>query len=206
MAKTKAKSLPAAGDTETRNKLLARVIMNPVTPHAALTQGLLSEISGGVLDQSEVRESLFDEVRAIKAGDLGSLERMLYAQSVTLNAVFVDMVRRSSANFGQHLGAMEVYMRLALKAQGQCRATLETLAAIKNPPVVYARQANFAAGPQQVNNGAIPHAAKNENAPNELLEGRHGKGERLDGGTASEAIGSDSALAAVGTINRAAKR
>ena len=27
------------------------------------------------------------------------------------------------------------YMRLALKAQAQCRATLETLATVKNPPV-----------------------------------------------------------------------
>ena len=38
-------------------------------------------------------------------------------------------------------------MKLALKAQNQCRMTLETLAAIKNPPVIYARQANFANGP-----------------------------------------------------------
>jgi hypothetical protein len=37
-------------------------------------------------------------------------------------------------------------MRLALKAQSQCRATLETLAQIKNPPVVLARQANIAQG------------------------------------------------------------
>ena len=49
--------------------------------------------------------------------------------------------------------AAETYVRLALKAQAQCRATLETLATIKNPPVVYARQANIAAGRQQVNNG-----------------------------------------------------
>ena len=42
-------------------------------------------------------------------------------------------------------------MRLSLKAQGQCRATLETLAVIKNPPV-FAHQANIAHGPQQVNN------------------------------------------------------
>lgn len=42
------------------------------------------------------------------------------------------------------------FTRLALKAQGQCRATVETLAAIKNPPVVFARQANIAHGPQQV--------------------------------------------------------
>jgi hypothetical protein len=50
-------------------------------------------------------------------------------------------------------------MRLALKAQSQSRATVETLAAIKNPPVVYARQANFAAGHQQVNNG-VRHRAR----------------------------------------------
>lgn len=33
------------------------------------------------------------------------------------------------------------------------RATLETLAAIKNPPMVYPRQANLTTGPQQVNGG-----------------------------------------------------
>ena len=97
-------------------------------------------------------------------------------------------------------------MKLALKAQNQCRMTLETLAAIKNPPVIYARQANFANGPQQVNNGVIPHAAKNESAPNELFENKHGEGEWLDGGAPREAIGSDPAKAAVGAINRAAKR
>jgi len=44
-------------------------------------------------------------------------------------------------------------MRLALRAQSQCRATLETLAVIKNPTTVaYVRQANIANGPQQVNN------------------------------------------------------
>jgi hypothetical protein len=43
-------------------------------------------------------------------------------------------------------------MRMALKAQAQCRATLETLATIKNPSVVFARQANIAQGPQQANN------------------------------------------------------
>jgi hypothetical protein len=42
------------------------------------------------------------------------------------------------------------FTRLALKAQGQCRATIETLALMKNPPTVFARQANIAHGPQQV--------------------------------------------------------
>jgi hypothetical protein len=44
---------------------------------------------------------------------------------------------------------------MALKAQNQCRMSLETLATIKKPPVVFARQANINnGGQQQVNNGA----------------------------------------------------
>ena len=42
---------------------------------------------------------------------------------------------------------------MALRAQNQCRMTLETIATIKNPSVVFAKQANIAAGHQQVNNG-----------------------------------------------------
>jgi mRNA interferase RelE/StbE len=48
----------------------------------------------------------------------------------------------------------ERYLRLALRAQSQSRATWEALIAIKNPPPVgYLRQTNIAHGPQQVNNG-----------------------------------------------------
>lgn len=49
-----------------------------------------------------------------------------------------------------------------LKAQSQCRATLETLAAIKVGPAIFARQANIAHGPQQVNNGVIGYERAGE--------------------------------------------
>jgi hypothetical protein len=52
----------------------------------------------------------------------------------------------------ERLDVAERMMRPGLKAQGQSRATLETLAAIKNPPMVFARQANIVHGPQQVSN------------------------------------------------------
>jgi hypothetical protein len=62
-------------------------------------------------------------------------------------------------------------MQMVLKAQSQCRATLKTLATIKNPPVVFARQANIAQGPQQVNNemmrAAEPRAR--EDAPKKTI-------------------------------------
>lgn len=51
------------------------------------------------------------------------------------------------------LAHYEVFLKLALRAQSQCRATLEILALIKHPqPVAIVKQANIAAGPQQVNN------------------------------------------------------
>jgi len=54
---------------------------------------------------------------------------------------------------GEYIKAAETYMRLALKAQSQCARTIEVLAAMKNPPVVFAKQANISHGHQQVNNG-----------------------------------------------------
>jgi len=81
----------------------------------------------------------------------------------------------------------------------------ETLAAIKNPPTVSARQANIANGPQQVNNGvpALPEAprarALSESAPTELLEGHV---ERVDSGAPGAAGSSDPVLEAVAVLNR----
>ena len=98
---------------------------------------------------------------------------------------------------------LEGFMRMALRAQSQCRATLETLATIKNPPIVYAKQANFAAGHQQVNNGipALTQARENENQPSKLMEAHNGKW--LDTGTAGAAIGDNQAMATLGEIDRA---
>jgi hypothetical protein len=102
----------------------------------------------------------------------------------------------------------EAYMRMALKAQSNCRATIETLAAIKNPSVVFARQANIAQGPQQVNNAMMPApragAGKTEKRQNELSGGSN---ELLpDLRTPGAAIGSDPAMAAVAAFDRAKVR
>ena len=102
-------------------------------------------------------------------------------------------------------------MRLALKAQSQCRATVETLATIKNPPVVYAKQANFANGHQQVNNsrgfadaptGAPPAHGKTEIEPTKLLDGEQHGSTDLDAGTAATPARSDSTLETVAEVNR----
>lgn len=79
----------------------------------------------------------------------------------------------------------------------------ETLANIKNPPVVYARQANIANGPQQINN-SIPAASRVREekviSSNELLE--HQDGERLDTRTAGAASRAHTAIAVMGKIDQ----
>lgn len=138
------------------------------------------------LSLTDIARALNDRGEAVNSGDLTSLERMLTAQAVALNAMFTELARRGALNMGEHLGAAETYIRLALKAQSQSRATAETLAAIKNPPIVYARQMNVAHGPQQINNQTAPpqaanytqahasaHAGENVSQPNELSRGSH---------------------------------
>jgi hypothetical protein len=95
-------------------------------------------------------------------------------------------------------------MMFALKAQAQCRATLEALAEIKNPrPVSFVKQANISNGPQQVNNGtaaagqgAIAPAGEKEVSQSKLLEAQHGN--YLDAGAQGAAGRANPHLEAVG--------
>ena len=170
----------------------------------------------GELDITECARALKASVGAVKAGDLSAAEGMLMTQAVALNAIFGELARRAASNMGEYPDAFERYMRLALKSQGQCRATIETLATIKNPPVMFARQANINnGGQQQVNNGvpvpvagtlpaAASRAGKSESEQTELLEASDGQ--RLDIRAAGPAGGADSHMAPVGAIDRPAHR
>jgi hypothetical protein len=162
------------------------------------------------LSLMEFARELRDQGRAINRGDLAVPERMLNAQAVALNAMFGELARRAAMNMGEYLGASETYMRLALKAQSQCRATVETLAEMKNPHgVAFVKQANIAHGPQQVNNGgtapvsspgaAASCARDSKSEPSKLLE--HQDGEWLDPRAQSETGRTDTDMAAVGALN-----
>jgi seryl-tRNA(Sec) selenium transferase len=47
--------------------------------------------------------------------------------------MFTELARRAALNMGEYINAAERYGRLALKAQSNCRATLETLAKLHQP-------------------------------------------------------------------------
>jgi len=129
---------------------------------------------------------------------------MLTSQVIALNMVFANLIFR--AKDSRLMAHFEAYARLALRAQAQSRATVETLAQMKMP-TVFAKQANIANGHQQVNNvmGGEPaaRAGSLEAPPNKLLEAH---GERLDTGTATETGAGDPALAPVAALHRPAER
>jgi hypothetical protein len=174
----------------------ARNVIAP-TVRGAVTTHAFSAVFGE-FDLASLIEALAEQNRKVRDGSLSRAESLLMTQAQTLDAIFNELARRAAGNMGEYMNAMDRYLRLALKAQSQCRATLETLAALKNPPVIYAKQANIANGPQQVNNATSPARAGEKNViePNELLEQQHEQ--RLDTGTPSAAIGADSSMATVG--------
>ena len=153
-------------------------------------------------------KTLKDEV---ENGDLHSLERMLAEQAVSLNTIFTAFARRAWNTTS--LKQIEIDMRMALKAQNQCRATIDTLAQIKNPRhTLITKQANISNGPQQVNNTlnqpGQPESKIAENletAQNKLLSHAE-ENPYMDTGTARKAGGDDPAMATVDTIHRAKNR
>ena len=161
----------------------------------------------GELSLTECVAVLRETAQGLNDGDLSAAVTILAAQAVALNAMFGELARVGQANMFKAPDYADRYLRLAFKAQGQSRATLETLAAIKNPPVVFARQANIANGPQQVNNGSVPSPARTrvgetQTEQSKLLEAHDG--ERLDTGAQGSAGRANQDLAPLGTVHGAA--
>ena len=190
--------------SETAADARAHISLRP-TVQAAVTLMDFNK-SFGEMSINTLVDDLVKQCELVGDGDLGRAEALLTTQAHTLDAIFHNLARRAAPNVGEHPNAAETYLRLALKAQSQCRATLETLAAMKNPqPVAFVRQANIAHGPQQVNNGSASvagdfHARGTENRQNKLLEEPYGL--PLDHGTAEAASRVDTDLETVAPINR----
>lgn len=159
---------------------LARLALRPSVLSAAVVETYTKTLLGEQ-DLGSLIDSLSSGMTDLKTGDMARAEAMLYGQAHALQAIFTNLARQAASQ--EYLKQWEAYLRMAMKAQNQCRMTLETLAAIKNPPVVIARQANINnGGQQQVNNGRDTprdsRAEKYSTAKTELLEKDHGK--RLD--------------------------
>ena len=176
-------------DDEDPDEAIAKTLTMPEVGAAGTIRGL-----NDIHDVNALTKILSQQTADVVGGNMTRPEAMLLSQAHTLDALFNSLVMKGLNQ--SHMPHYESFLRLAYKAQAQCRSTLQTLSDIKNPSVVYARQANITNGNQQINNGvSAPRTQENQNYSNELLEHTHG--ERLDTREKGTASCINSELAAV---------
>ncbi|MFO0734215.1 MAG: hypothetical protein U0361_25275 [Nitrospiraceae bacterium] len=127
---------------------VAKVLTKPEVCAAAIIESW----QANTYDVNALAAELRRQTESVNGGDMSRAEGMLLSQAHALEAIFVNLARRATKQ--EYVRQWETYMRIALKAQSQCRATLEALSEIKHPrSVAFIQQANLTSGPQQVNNG-----------------------------------------------------
>ena len=188
-----------------RQSLRAHQILNrPTVMGLVATKAAAGKMLGDI-DDAELLAGTMSQVQAIKGGDLAPVEAMLYSQAKVLEALFTRLVHRGMAQ--DNIAPFQANMSLALKAQAQCRATLQTLVEAKQPrAVAFVKQANISQQ-QQVNNGAPAsraHAGEIPKPTNELLEdATHEQQQWMVPGAQAAPARGNPALEAVGAVNRA---
>ena len=129
---------------KSRDYMMAKVAADGIVGNARAVVSFGAQ-TFGELSLTDCALVLKETAREMNGGDLSAAVSMLAAQAVALNAIFGELARVGQANMFKAPEYADRYLRLAFKAQGQSRASLETLAAIKNPRV-----------PERVNDFATP--------------------------------------------------
>lgn len=109
--------------------LKAETVFHSLPRHAA-TGGMFAAKLFGQSNETTINDGvavLREACVATRAGDLSLQRDMLTAQAITLDGLFTELARRAAMNMGEYLDATDRFLRLALKAQAQSRATVETL-------------------------------------------------------------------------------
>ena len=177
---------PSGTDTEAMNQLMAQTV---ISPEFSASTVVMACSQSSAIDQQALMEQLRAQHAALALDNLAQAENMLISQSVALQGIFTTLASRAmTSNSPEQLQNM---LGLALRAQSGSRATLQALGELKNPRhATFVRQANFAQGPQQVNNAIAPartqeniavSANKLTGTSNELLEDTSAPGQAITG-------------------------
>lgn len=200
-----------------RSKLRRRKRTSSLAAAGGLANvGVITAYQGGLfkaedLDILECRHEVVKRIEQVNDGNTVHVVGLLMAQALALNSIFTKLAIQAAQVDERDPRKLETYMRLALKAQLQSRATLEALVAVGNPPVLFAQQANVAFGPQQVVNQGVPAATntpnppQNQTVPNELFEVSTHERTQMDAGATPATGREDPCMEPLGAINRAAK-
>ena len=116
-----------------RLKEIAEQAVDPCVTSSAVVTAFWGDVSGAI-DPQAGYEAVREQVQAVRDGGLSGVEATLTGQAIALNVIFAEMARRGQAALGRPGNASERYMRLAMRAQAQCRATLHELRDLAERP------------------------------------------------------------------------
>ena len=118
------------GMSVARLREIAAQAVDPCVTSSMVVAAFWEEARGSAIDPKAGYDVIRDEVDAVRDGTMAGAQATLVGQAMALNAIFAEMARRGGAMLGRPGNAAERYLRLAMKAQTQCRATLHALNAI----------------------------------------------------------------------------
>lgn len=113
---------------EASDQTMARTVTSPECLSASVLT-ICQNIDHSLI--TEMVGELRQQTAAIHVDDMSRAESMLIAQAHTLDGLFARLA--SNALNSSEMDKLERYMRLALKAQSQARATLQTLGELRRP-------------------------------------------------------------------------
>lgn len=138
---------------ETGAQAMARTLLEPHLRHALSASAYAGKVLGSDVEVPGIMDFV-DHVQEAtgkaEAGDLAIASRLLASQAITLDAMFTELARRAALNMSEYINAAESYGRLALRAQSNCRTTLEALAKLHQPREQTVRHVHVNDGGQAV--------------------------------------------------------
>ena len=138
---------------ETGAQAVARKLLEPTFKNAAAAAGFTGRMIGSEIEAPGISDYASHVQRVANEaaeGELAMASRILAAQAVALDSMFAELARRAALNMGEYMAASERYGRLALRAQSNCRTTLEALAKLHQPREQTVRHVHVNEGGQAV--------------------------------------------------------
>ena len=116
-----------------RLREIAEQAVDPCVTSSAVVAAFWEDVSGAI-DPQAGYEAVRDQVEAVRESGLSGAEATLTGQAIALNVIFAEMARRGQAALHRPGNAAEKYLRLAMRAQAQCRLTLHELRDLTERP------------------------------------------------------------------------
>jgi len=173
--------------------------LEKITDPSALGSGAIASIMERGDNSKAInaaKDGVEETLSKVKSGNLEDLEAILVNQVYVLNGLFNQLVMQGKASLNEPAvmrslpNHPKTMLNVALKAQTQCRTTVQTIKELKNP-----KKTTFIKN--QLNNVKMELESRIE----QLEDTEHGS-KKLDGGTEAKAISIDPEVEAVEFIDR----